>query len=905
MLNPATTYYARVKAIGDSESEYSRTISVTTLPNNVTTPPTLPPSTPLLHKINTDVNYVSLLIGKTAPSEQVHEYKLTLSTVSDFSSTILNSYVYLESSLSYYLIDGVEYLAIPIANLINNTQYYIKITSSNSVGISSETISTFTTKTTLTAPELIGATSLSSINATVEWYSVSSAISYRIDVSESPTFSTLVINNATVSGTSYTVSALTQETTYYYRVRSYNGTITSNSSDSLSFSTLDGANTYAGIAINLGGVNGLSSLNVTADSFSLKWDTVKFADNYRIQISTSSNFSSSLTNTLQSSNSFIATGLTSGVIYYCRVRAENNYTVGSYVTSVVTTSTIDTNLISPALLSVSSRFSTGFIQNWTKRSYATRYIVDISTTNTFTSILQTFHTRDVDTLTLDGLTPNTTYYVRIRGANNTYISGYSTVLSVVTTTTLPTITPVVTVSSYDALVTWLSNILYESYSISVYKELGGSLIPLSPLYINRDIGNVSSFLIDLYIEPNTDYKVLITGKTNNGDSKISNPVSFITLNSAPYLQFDPISAVVNWKGSTNRLNASTSSEFVYTVPNYTDRVLDSTYSSISVRDELEKGSHLYIQGYFQGTSKGDVSNIIHTLNYHPVLLEPVIKSNSIEIKWLEGLSSNYRISIESIIGNVSTPLIGYLLPKDINNTTSHLITNLVSNTVYKINLYYQNEQGKFLLINAPLIYRTSLINSVSFPVVGTVNSPSAVISSIEFDRVKLTLQNTNSDIIGYSISQDDTSPRKIIYGETTSNVLELSKLTPLTTYFIKLWRIDSSNRSATQSLTGTTLDNLYSISAVLPTPSIQNVTILNISEAKVTWSAISNYKPVLEVSNSSSFSVLSSNIFITYYSNYAIVSGLLNTQIYSARLYTHDSKIISTYSSSVEIDTSI
>jgi hypothetical protein len=193
---------------------------------------------------------------------------------------------------------------------------------------------------------------------------------------------------------------------------------------------------------------------------------------------------------------------------------------------------------------------------------------------------------------------------------------------------------------------------------------------------------------------------------------------------------------------------------------------------------------------------------------------------------------------------------------------------------------------------------------MSFPVIGTINSPSAVISSIEFDRVKLTLQNTNSDIIGYSISQDDTSPRKIIYGETTSNVLELSKLTPLTTYFIKLWRINSSNRSATQSLTFTTLDNTYSVNTALASPSIQNVTVLNSSEAKVTWSGTGSYKPVLEISNGASFSVLSSNIFITYYSNYAIVSGLLNTQVYNARLYTHDSKIISPYSSSVQIDTS-
>ncbi len=68
---------------------------------------------------------------------------------------------------------------------------------------------------------------------TANWNSVSGATGYRLDVSTSNSFTTYVsgYQNLDVGNmTSYPVTGLSAQTTYYYRVRAYNGCATSSNS---------------------------------------------------------------------------------------------------------------------------------------------------------------------------------------------------------------------------------------------------------------------------------------------------------------------------------------------------------------------------------------------------------------------------------------------------------------------------------------------------------------------------------------------------------------------------------------------------------------------------------------------------------------------------------------------------
>src|SRR6266576_1388813 len=82
---------------------------------------------------------------------------------------------------------------------------------------------------------------IASNSFTANWSSVSGATGYRLDVSTNSSFSTYVAgyqNRNVGNATSRSVTGLNASTTYYYRVRAYNGAGTSGNSNVISVTTL-------------------------------------------------------------------------------------------------------------------------------------------------------------------------------------------------------------------------------------------------------------------------------------------------------------------------------------------------------------------------------------------------------------------------------------------------------------------------------------------------------------------------------------------------------------------------------------------------------------------------------------------------------------------------------------------
>ena len=175
------------------------------------------------------------------------------------------------------------------------------------------------------APEIPGILPASHIGYTTfqaNWLSALRAEKYYLDVATDAAFTSFVTgyNNRDVSAvTSFIVVGLTLNTQYWYRVRAYGNTLTSDSSASATFTTLNTAVPPQPTA------TGYTDLAV--DSFKPTWDASPGATGYRLDVSTDYSFGS-FVGTFNNKDvgnvlTVLVDGLSAGVTYYFRVRAYN------------------------------------------------------------------------------------------------------------------------------------------------------------------------------------------------------------------------------------------------------------------------------------------------------------------------------------------------------------------------------------------------------------------------------------------------------------------------------------------------------------------------------------------------------------------------------------------------------
>ncbi len=198
-----------------------------------------------------------------------YSYQLQVSTDSTFSSaTILGS-----SGTSYTL--GTT--------LSNNTTYYWRVSTSNPGGGQSSWSSTwkFTTIPTPPAPPPLSSPANGAMNIsrtpTLSWSACTGAASYGLQVAIDAGFTSLVVNQAGIAGTSYAITTtLASSTTYYWRVNATNAGGTSGWSSGWSFIT---APPPPAAPTLISPANGATNIPITAK---LIWHAVSGATSYTV-----------------------------------------------------------------------------------------------------------------------------------------------------------------------------------------------------------------------------------------------------------------------------------------------------------------------------------------------------------------------------------------------------------------------------------------------------------------------------------------------------------------------------------------------------------------------------------------------------------------------------------------------
>jgi hypothetical protein len=277
-----------------------------------------------------------------------------------------------------------------------------------------------------------GSSNVSSTGFTVSWEAINApygADSYELDVATDNTFSAIVNGYAalTVNATSYAVTGLNPNTTYYVRIRAINVVGSSDYSNVISLLT------------SIASPVATAATSVSQTGMTVNWNQVTGADKYYVIVSFNQNLSNPISgydgsvSVTAPLSSLGVTGLSSGTQYYYGVIAEN--AAGqSEISNKISVLTIPATpvAVNPATNDITS---TTFKAGWNLISGADIYSLDVSEDD-FSTFLSGYNGKVIPGNTteeiLTGLTTSTAYKYRLRSSNATGISGNSNVVSVLT-----------------------------------------------------------------------------------------------------------------------------------------------------------------------------------------------------------------------------------------------------------------------------------------------------------------------------------------------------------------------------------------------------------------------------------------------------------------------------------------
>jgi hypothetical protein len=286
-----------------------------------------------------------------------------------------------------------------------------------------------------------------STDVTLEWNSADNADSYTIQVSTDANFNTIVEADSGITTLTKLINGLNNGTEYFWRVRGKNVNGNSAWSNTFSFTTVA---LVVNAPILLLPANGAVDQPTT---LSLVWNDIApspaknlninqlqiNADNFHLQVSTQNDFSSLVENdsTLTDSSKQL-TNLQNNSKYYWRVRAKQNGTWSSWST-IWNFTTLPNLPFTPVLSSPGNGAvdqSTSLVLNWNQAQHASNYLVQVSTDQSFNTIVVD-DSSTTTSLLITSLNTNTTYHWRVRSKNSAGLSAWSFVWSFTTQTNIP------------------------------------------------------------------------------------------------------------------------------------------------------------------------------------------------------------------------------------------------------------------------------------------------------------------------------------------------------------------------------------------------------------------------------------------------------------------------------------
>jgi len=703
---------------------------------------------------------------------------------------------------------GTGIFTSSITGLIAGTTYHLRAFASNSIGTGyGSDISFSTSPNPPSAPTANTATNIIRTGYVANWDISVTATGYRLDVATNNSYTTFLSgyrNKDIGNSISFSVTGLSANTTYYYRIRAYNEGGDSPNSNTITVTTLP--NQPSAPVAN-------TATSIIQTSCTANWGSSTTATGYRIDVATDNAFTTFISGynnkDIGNATSTSVPGLTANTTYYYRIIAYNISGDSPY-SNTITVTTLPNPPVAPVSTSATSILQTSCTANWGSSTTATGYKLDVSTDNSFTTFVSGYNSKDIGNVTsynATGLIANTTYYYRVRAYNTGGDGNYS---NTITLTTLPN-PPVALVSTSATSIVqtsctanWGSSTTATGYKLDISTD--NSFTTFVSGYNSKDIGNVTSYNATGLIA-NTTYYYRVRAYNTGGDGNYSNTITLTTLPNPPVALVSTsatsivqTSCTANWGSSTTatgyKLDISTDNSFTTFVSGYNSKDIGNV-TSYNVTGLIANTTYYYrIRAYNTGGDSQNSNSITFTTLPNPPSAPTTITATSIvqtsfTARWnSSNTATGYRIDIAT--NNSFTVYLTGFNDKDVGNVLTFNVAGLSAKTSYYYRVRAYNTGGTSS--SSSTITVTTLTNPAAAPL--------SLISSSCNDLVTLKWKkSTGPDVIRYRIYGGTSANPSIKIDSTTSSASDTVKnIIGLTRGLVYYFRVTAVNYDGPESV---------------------------------------------------------------------------------------------------------
>ena len=563
-------------------------------------------------------------------------------------------------------------------------------------------------------------------------------------------------------------------------------------------------------------------------SGTLTWNQINIADQYEIEISTSSNFSTNVTYGTVYTNVYNYSQLASNTVYYWRVRGTNSYKTGEWASSSFTTYTPTAPsvvvLATPTDLSTNVAINTTLI--WNTAANASNYRVQLSTANTFATTIVN-EVVSTSSKTLSGLNNSSTYYWRVQSINVDLTSAWSDVRSFSTIATTPSVAVLSTPANLatniviNPTLTWNTAANASSYRVQL-----STANTFTTNIVNEVVTTTSKALSGL--NNSSTYYWRVQSINADQTSAWSNVRSFSTIATIPAVAVlsSPTDLSTNlatnptltWNSAANassyRVQLSIANSFTTNIVN---EVVTTTSKALSGLNN--SGTYYWrVQSInVNQTSAWSEVRSFSTVAATPavvVLSSPTDLSTNIAINptltWSSAANaSSYRVQLSSA-NSFTTNIVN-----EVVTTTSKALSGLNNSATY-----YWRVQS----INADLTSAWSDVRSFSTiaatPAVVILSMPTNLATNIAINPTLTWNSAANAASYRVQLSVANTFATNLVNEVVTATTKSVTGLSNSTQYF---WRVQAINADLTSDWSE--VRNFTTVAAASSTTS-QNIPLL-------------------------------------------------------------------------------